>query len=258
MNYEKLKDLLDSKVLLYNNKNFIENDPISIPHRFSKNSDIEIAGFFAAILAWGNRKTIINNCNRLMQLMDFTPYDFIVNHSEIDLKKFDKFVHRTFNSTDLLFFIEVFKRVYKKKQSLETLFLPENTIVNIKTGLISFHNFCFDFDFAPQRTKKHISTPLKNSACKRLNMYLRWMVRNDNNGVDFGIWKKIKPSQLVCPLDVHVIRTSNSLSLLNSEKGNWQNAEKLTENLKLFDANDPVKYDFALFGMGIENKLKSH
>lgn len=256
MNLEKIKELLDSKAELYNNKSFIENDPISIPHRFSKKQDIEIAGFFASILAWGIRKSIINNCNRMMNLMENSPYDFIINHSPTDLKRFEKFVHRTFNSTDLLFFIEAFRIFYNKNESLETLFLPDNSTSNVKTGLINFHNYCFRFDFAPQRTKKHVSTPLRNSACKRLNMYLRWMVRNDNKGVDFGIWRKIKPSQLVCPLDVHVIRMANNLGLLDSEKGNWLNAEKLTEKLKLFDPHDPVKYDFALFGMGIENKIK--
>ena len=255
MNFEELKDLLEQKANLFNNKNFIENDPISIPHRFSKKQDIEISGFFASILAWGNRKSIINSCNRLIGLMDNCPYDFVINHSEADLKRMEKFAHRTFNSTDLLFLIEAFKTIYKKYNTLESLFVPQNTEQNIKSGLINFHNFCFEFDFAPQRTKKHISTPERKSACKRLNMFLRWMVRKDKNGVDFGIWNNINPSQLVCPLDVHVIRTANKIGLLNSEKSNWENAEKLTDTLKLFDKADPVKYDFALFGMGIENKL---
>lgn len=256
MNLDDLKELLDSKVELYNNISFIENDPISIPHSFSKKQDIEISGFFAAILAWGNRKSIINSCQRLINFMDNQPYDFILNHSKNDLKRFEKFAHRTFNSTDLLFFIEAFKNIYRKYNTLETLFITTYKDENVKSGLINFHNYCFEFDFAPLRTKKHVATPHRHSACKRLNMYLRWMVRDDNKGVDFGIWKNIKPKQLVCPLDVHVLRNANSLGLLNSEKGNWENAEKLTEKLKIFDKNDPVKYDFALFGMGIENKLK--
>lgn len=254
MRFEQLKEILEQKYLLHNNASFIENDPISIPHRFTIKQDIEIAGFFAAILAWGNRKSIINSCNKLINLMDNAPFEFIKNHSESDLKRFEKFAHRTFNSTDLLFIIEVFKNFYKKYNTLELLFATGNTD-NVKNGLINFHNQCFEFDFAPQRSKKHISTPLKKSACKRLNMYLRWMVRNDNNGVDFGIWKNIKPSQLICPLDVHVLRTANSLELLNSEKSNWENAELLTQKLAEFDKNDPVKYDFALFGMGLENKF---
>lgn len=254
MNYHFLKNLLDKKAEQFNNVSFIENDPICIPHRFTKKQDIEIAGFFASILAWGNRKSIINSCNRLMNIMDNNPYDFIINHTDFDLKNMEKFVHRTFNSTDLLFFIEAFKIIYKKYNSLEPLFISTNNEKNVKTGLINFHNYCFELDFAPQRSKKHISTPARKSACKRLNMFLRWMVRKDNNGVDFGIWDKIKPSQLICPLDVHVIRNANNLKLINSDKGNWENAENLTNALKLFDKNDPVKYDFALFGMGIENK----
>ena len=248
----ELQELLDEKVKKFNNSSFLTADPIGIPHRFSLKQDIEISGFFAAILAWGNRKSIINNCNRLMHLMDESPYDFVINHSPTDLIKFDKFVHRTFNCTDLLFLIEAFKGFYKEHNTLEVLFTPKIDDSTVKSGLENFHSSCFKLDYAPLRSKKHIATPQKKSACKRLNMYLRWMVRDDSNGVDFGIWKSIKPSQLICPLDVHVLKVANYLGLINTSKSNWQTAELLTSKLRQFDANDPVKYDFALFGMGLE------
>lgn len=257
MNLEDLQHLLDEKYRQYNQAGFIKYDPIQIPHRFTLKQDIEIAGFFAAILSWGNRKTIIQNCSKLMALMDDSPYDFIVNHQESDLPKLNGFVHRTFNSTDLYFIIEAFRRIYKQYQSLEPLFMPKEGEQTVKTGLERFHNTCFEFDFAPLRSKKHISTPSKKSACKRLNMYLRWMVRTDKQGVDFGIWQQIKPAQLITPLDVHVQRTALELGLLKSEKSDWDAAESLTESLRQFDPEDPVKYDFALFGMGIESKFGS-
>ena len=256
MNSRQLKDLLDEKYLKFNRADFIIDDPVGIPHRFTLKQDIEIAGFFAAILAWGNRRSIINSCNKLLQHMDNSPFEFIQHHSPKDLKSLEKFVHRTFNSTDLLFLIEVFKEIYSKYPSLEKLFAPEKGDKNVKTGLINFHDFCFSLSYAPARSKKHIATPAKKSACKRLNMYLRWMVRKDNHGVDFGIWENIKTSQLICPLDVHVQRVAIHLGLLNNEKNNWANAEELTKQLKQFDNADPVKYDFALFGMGIENFIQ--
>ena len=252
MKNSDLKLLLDEKVEKFNRPSFIENDPISIPHRFSLKQDIEISGFFAAILAWGNRKSIINNCKRLMHLMDERPYDFVTGHSPIELRKLEKFVHRTFNSTDLLFIIEAFKEFYKDRDSLEYLFKPDQSDKTVKSGLEKFHNACFALPYAPLRSKKHIATPAKGSACKRLNMFLRWMVRDDNKGVDFGIWKTINPSQLICPLDVHVLRVANHLGLLATDKSNWQTAELLTSKLRKFNSNDPVKYDFALFGMGLE------
>ncbi|MFM9943873.1 MAG: TIGR02757 family protein [Bacteroidia bacterium] len=252
MNKAELQKLLDEKVIKYNHPSFLENDPLGIPHRFTLKQDIEISGFFAAILAWGNRKSIINNCNKLMRLMEESPYDFITNHSPNELKRFEKFVHRTFNGTDLLFIIEAFKEFYKEHDSLERLFLPKPGEKTVKSGLENFHNSCFNLSYAPLRSKKHIASPFKKSACKRLNMYLRWMVRDDEKGVDFGIWKSIKPSQLICPLDVHVLRVANTLGLLSTEKSNWETAELLTSQLRKFDKNDPVKYDFALFGMGLE------
>jgi len=257
MNSGELKALLEEKYQKFNQPAFLEHDPLGIPHRFKRKHDIEISGFFAAILAWGNRKSIISSCNKLIYLMDDSPYEFIVSHSSPELKRFEKFVHRTFNSTDLLFLIEAFKNIYLEYKSLEPLFVPNSTDLTVKSGLENFHRYCFSLPFAPLRSKKHIATPEKKSACKRLNMFLRWMVRSDEHGVDFGIWKTIKPSQLICPLDVHVLRIANELSLLNTNKSDWQTAELLTSQLRKLDPIDPVKYDFALFGMGLEkNQLR--
>ena len=235
----------------YNRVNFIEDDPISIPHLFSKKQDIEIAGLFAATLSWGLRKTILKNCNQLMHLMDNHPYDFIQHHSPKDLKALNTFVHRTFNSTDLLYFIAFLKEYYTKEISLEQLFLG----ADVEAGLINFHNtFCSSQDF-PQRTKKHVATPQRKSTCKRLNMYLRWMVRKDKNGVDFGLWKTIKPRDLLCPLDVHVENYARKLKLIERPQRDWLTVVELTSNLKEIDAKDPIRFDFALFGMGIEKVI---
>lgn len=250
-------ELLNEKYEQFNHPNFIESDPISIPHRFSLQQDIEIAGFFAAVLAWGQRKTIINKCTELFNLMDNSPFDFIKNHQDADLKRFLNFKHRTFNATDTLYFIEFFKDYFSKFNSLENAFLIEYNAENqnIKNQLINFHKLFFSFEDAPTRTQKHIATPARNSACKRINMFLRWMVRQDNKGVDFGIWKNISPSQLICPCDVHVERVGKKLGLITRPTTDWQMAEELTENLKKIDPTDPVKYDFALFGLGIEGYL---
>jgi uncharacterized protein (TIGR02757 family) len=252
-----LKQLLDEQLKLHNQQGFIEKDPISIPHRFSKNQDIEIAGFFAAIFAWGNRTTIINKCNELIQLMDDAPFQFITQHQEIELKRFLAFKHRTFNATDLLHFIRVLRYHYDNQSSAEpTLETAFSNALNrkddtVENALVSFHDYFFSLEDSPGRTKKHISTPANNSSCKRLNMFLRWMVRKDKAGVDFGIWKNIKPNQLVCPLDVHVQRVARNLNLIQSEKADWKTAVELTEKLKSFDPIDPVKYDIALFSMGV-------
>lgn len=234
---------------------FIDGDPISIPHQYSKREDIEIAGLFAAILAWGQRKTIIRKCSELMMLMDNTPHDFIINHSENDLKSFKHFKHRTFNLTDTLYFVSFLKEMYQANDSLENLFLIKQGEVNVRSGLINFHNTFCSLPFFPSRTRKHVSTPERNSACKRLNMYLRWMVRRDNNKVDFGLWGKIDASKLVCPCDVHVENVAKKLGLVSEKKANWKMAVELTSNLKILDPNDPVKYDFALFGLGVEEKF---
>jgi uncharacterized protein (TIGR02757 family) len=252
--------LLDELLLSHNNQGFIPQDPISIPHQYSLQQDMEIAGFFAAIFAWGNRTTIINKSKELMALMDDAPFAFICNHRETDLKRFLPFKHRTFNATDLLHLIRFlhfhYTDGYKKwgdAPTLESAFahgmMPDDA--DVKNGLSSFHGYCFQWDDSPNRTRKHISTPDNNSSCKRLNMYLRWMVRQDKGGVDFGIWKTIRPHQLVCPLDVHVQRVARRLGLITSEKSDWKTAVELTNNLKQLDPKDPVKYDIALFSMGV-------
>jgi len=247
----ELKEFLEEKVSLYNQPTFIENDPIFIPHLFTKNQDIEIAGFWAAILAWGQRKTIINKCKELFAMMDNAPHDFILNHSDDDLKPLLKFKHRTFNSTDTLYFIHYFRQYYQKQSSLEDAFVQHADSSNIEQYLINFHRQFFALADHPPRTKKHIPTPERKSACKRLNMFLRWMVRKDDKGVDFGLWKKILPSQLVCPCDLHVDRVARKLGLISRSQTDWQTAIELTENLKELDPRDPVKYDFALFGLGV-------
>ena len=252
-----LKIFLDEKVDYYNQPSFIEADPVFIPHQFTKKQDIEIAGFFAAIFAWGNRTTIINKSNVLMQLMDKSPHEFVLQHQKKDLQKLDGFKHRTFNTTDLLYCIEFFKMHYSNNESLEAAFTKglhkkDDTIEN---GLNGFYNYFFSLPHIPERTKKHIASPEKKSSCKRLNMYLRWMVRNDNKGVDFGIWKNISPAQLVIPIDVHVARVAKRLNLLQNNKTDWQAALELTAYLRTLDKHDPVKYDFALFSLGVIEKF---
>lgn len=256
----ELHEFLDRKVIEFNTAAFIEDDPICIPHLFSKKQDIEIAGFFAAIFAWGIRKTIINKSKLLLQLMDNAPHDFCLHHNDNDLKRLERFCHRTFNDTDLLYFISFLKFHYSKHSSLETAFFNKKTIQRsnnnciIEQSLNHFYQYFFSLDDVPQRTKKHIASPAKNSTCKRLNMYLRWMVRVDKKGVDFGIWKKIAPSQLICPVDVHVARVAKNFNLLKRKQVDWLAAVELTEALKTMDPTDPVKYDFALFGLGVLEK----
>jgi uncharacterized protein (TIGR02757 family) len=258
-NRDYIFDLLERKYKEYNSRTFIDTDPIIVPHQFSKKQDIEIAGFFAATLAWGQRKTIIANAGKLMQWMDNAPHEFLLNHRETDLKRFLHFKHRTFNATDTLYFIEFLKTHYRAHPSLEDAFLPDGAkkCTSIEDALITFNERFFSLEDAPQRTRKHVSTPLRKSSCKRLNMYLRWMVRKDKSGVDFGIWNKIKPAQLLCPLDVHVDRTARLLGLIKSKQTNWQTVLELTDNLRTFDSKDPVKYDFALFGLSVMEKGKN-
>ena len=230
---KSLKAFLDQRVELYNQPSFIAKDPVSIPHRFTKKQDIEIAGFFSAIFSWGNRTTIINKSIELIDLMDNAPFDFVINHQEKDLVKFTEFVHRTFNSTDLLYFIDFLHNHYSGKikpgksihretePSLESAFSHWMDKGDTDTGkaLQGFHQYFFSSEDAPHRTKKHIATPDKNSSCKRLNMFLRWMVRKDKKGVDFGIWKSIKPEQLVCPLDLHVAQGGKKIWLAYQATG---------------------------------------
>jgi uncharacterized protein (TIGR02757 family) len=244
-----LKKWLDDQVRRYNHISFIEKDPIAVPHLFSNKQDIEIAGLFAAVFAWGNRTTIINKSKELMHLMDMKPYEFCLHHKKIDLIKISTFKHRTFQADDLYYFIFFLHQHYQKYDTLETAFFPRNKM-SVEEGLNHFREYFFSFEHL-KRTEKHISSPEQKSACKRLNMYLRWMVRNDNKGVDFGIWKKISPSLLICPLDVHVSNVARELNLLKRNQNDWEAAIELTDNLKRFDSKDPVKYDFALFGTGV-------
>lgn len=276
-----IKALLDAKVLQYNRPGFIENDPVSIPHQFNKKQDIEIAAFFAAILAWGQRKTIINKCRELMDRMDNQPYQFMRHHAEADLKRLLGFKHRTFNDTDLLYFVSFFKQHYSQSATLESAFtrgqvfnpdymghMAVNTpalvsaspacmagqiqTFTMEQALNNFRAYFFSLDDFPQRTVKHISSPLQRSTCKRLNMFLRWMIRKDECGVDFGLWNAFPMSALICPCDVHVDRVARKLGLITRRQTDWLTALELTENLRKFDEHDPVKYDFALFGMGVE------
>ncbi|HPA36393.1 MAG TPA: TIGR02757 family protein [Chitinophagales bacterium] len=244
-------DLLEYYCDKYNRKSFIQDDPILIPHRYTRAQDIEIAGFFAATLAWGNRKSIINSCNRLMEWMDNDPYRFVLHHTPKERKPFEKFVHRTFNATDVLYFIHFLQHHYAKHNSLEILFAADD----METGLQQFRQAFFALEEAPQRTRKHVSSPANKSTCKRLNMYLRWMVRKDRRGVDFGIWKTIKPAQLLMPLDVHVENYARQLQLIQRKQRDWLTVCELTANLKQIDAKDPVRFDYALFGMGIEKAI---
>ncbi|MEE9373766.1 MAG: TIGR02757 family protein [Saprospiraceae bacterium] len=247
---KQLKSFLDKKTKEYNHPRFILNDPISIPKKFSKLQDIEIIGLWTALLSWGQRVSIINSGNRLIELMDGSPFDFVINHTEKDRARFLKFVHRTFQPIDALVFLDFFQKYYQLNESLEDAFYVDSNIDPIKKGLIQFKNIFFNSELIPKRTQKHIASPLKNSACKRLNMFLRWMVRDDEI-VDFGKWKKINKKDLLVPLDVHVQRIALSLGLLKREKADWKALMELMENLRELDPKDPGKYDYALFGLGI-------
>jgi uncharacterized protein (TIGR02757 family) len=255
-----IKQLLDQKVKQYNHIDFIEKDPISIPHLYTKQQDIEIAAFFAAIFAWGNRTTIIQKSKELLERMDNAPFEYCTQHQAKDLKKLAGFAHRTFNDRDLLYCIAFFKHHYANQKSLETaFFMDQHSGKKIKTvaaGLVNFKNYFFSLEDAPYRTKKHIASPENRSTCKRLNMFLRWMVRKDQHGVDFGLWKTISPADLIIPIDVHVARVSKSLGLISRPQIDWLTALELTEYCRTLDARDPVKYDFALFSLGVTEKIR--
>lgn len=254
MNHSELKSFLDEKVELYNNPNFIESDPVQIPHLFSIKEDIEIAGFLSATIAWGNRKMIIKNSYRMMDLMGNAPYDFIMSHSEKDLEQLEFFVHRTFNGQDFASFIRSLKHIYENHGGLEAVFSQhQSQEMERASTQSSIHEFKKIFFQIPHqhRTQKHISDPLNNSAAKRINMYLRWMIRQDNKGVDLGIWKSISPASLSCPLDVHSGNVARKLGLLARKQNDGKALAELDLQLREFDANDPVKYDFALFGLGV-------
>lgn len=254
MDINEIKELLDQKFLEFNQEEFIKTDPIQIPRMFSDEKNIEISGFLAATIAWGNRKMIINNSKKLMQLIDNSPIDFVLNHTPKDLKKLADFKHRTFNGEDAIFFIKSLKNIYSNYGGLKSIF--ENSYSknqNIKDTINDFRKIFFEIDH-PKRTTKHVANVEKKSAAKRINMYLRWMARKDNNGVDFGIWD-IPSSALMMPLDVHSGNVSRKLGLLTRKQNDWPAVEELTNNLKQFDSADPVKYDFSLFGMGVFDKF---
>jgi uncharacterized protein (TIGR02757 family) len=257
MKHQALKAFLNKKVDEYNQPFFIDSDPICIPHLFTKKQDIEIAALFASIFAWGNRTTIINKSKELLQLMDMAPHEFCLHHNNNSLKRLIGFKHRTFNDTDLLYFVEFLRFHYSNHDSLEPAFsrwMDKNDRTTEK-ALTGFQKYFFSLEDLPARTRKHISSPLKNSTCKRLNMFLRWMVRKDQHGVDFGIWNQLAPSQLVCPIDLHVARVAKRFNLLQRKPIDWLAALELTEYLRSLDKNDPVKYDFALFGLGVMEKF---
>lgn len=248
LNKTELKEFLDEKAKLYNNPKFIETDPIQIPHQFSLKEEIEISSFLVSAIAWGNRKMIIRNGFRMMELMGNSPYDFVMNHKEADLERFNGFVHRTFNETDFKYFIKALKNIYTNYNGLEAVFNTENN--SLQHTISEFKKLFFEIEH-PTRTTKHISDPLKGSAAKRLNMWLRWLCRKDNNGVDFGIWQNVNPSQLSCPLDVHSGNVARKLGLLKRKQNDAKALLELDTSLRKLDPKDPVKYDFALFGLGV-------
>ena len=255
-----IKQLLDQKVKQYNHIDFIEKDPICIPHLFTKQQDIELAAFFAAIFAWGNRATIIQKSKELLTRMDNAPFEFCTQHQAKDVKKLVGFAHRTFNDRDLSHCIAFFKQHYTSQKSLETAFFMDQQsgkkIKTVEAGLVNFKKYFFSMEDAPHRTKKHIASPENGSTCKRLNMFLRWMVRKDQHGVDFGLWKSISPADLIIPIDVHVARVSRSFGLISRPQIDWLTAMELTEYCRTLDASDPAKYDFALFSLGVTEKMR--
>ncbi|MFN8210126.1 MAG: TIGR02757 family protein [Bacteroidales bacterium] len=251
---QEMKSFLDEKVELYNRPSFIESDPISIPHQFTSREDIEISGFLAATIAWGNRKMILRNANQMMKLLENTPYDFIMNSSEKELMNVEKFVHRTFNSTDLSYFLIALRHIYRNKGGLEQVFKKNMTSHSIQPAIHELHKVFFELPHE-KRTEKHVSDPNKGSSAKRINMFLRWMVRKDNCGVDFGIWDSISPSVLSCPLDVHSGNIARKLGLLSRKQNDARAVAELDSVLRSFDSEDPVKYDFALFGLGAIEKF---
>jgi uncharacterized protein (TIGR02757 family) len=259
MDQNALKHLLEQKYREFNRADFIAADPISVPHRFVRLQDREIIGFWTAILAWGNRKSIIQSADRIVTLMDGAPWDFVRNHEERDRARFLEFKHRTFQATDTLWFLAFFQEYYTRHNSLERAFARHLDVSSetVEAALRGFHRDFFDHPYAPERTRKHVATPERGSTCKRLNMFLRWMVRRDGSGVDFGVWNDIAPSQLLIPLDVHVERVARRLGLVQRKQTDWQTVLELTSNLRTFDPADPVKYDFALFGLGVlENEKR--
>jgi uncharacterized protein (TIGR02757 family) len=251
---QELKEFLDAKVVQYNHPKFIDSDPIQVPHQYNAKEDIEISSFLTATIAWGNRKSIIKNSRYLMELLDNTPYDFVINHEESDLDKLFPFVHRTFNGQDCIQFIKSLKHIYTCHNGLEAIFIKHAQPNSLQLSIHHFKQYFFEINHS-KRTQKHISNPLKNSAAKRINMFLRWMVRKDDAGVDFGIWKHLSPAQLSCPLDVHSGNVARKLGLLKRKQNDGKALQELDVNLRKLDPLDPVKYDFALFGLGVFEKF---
>jgi uncharacterized protein (TIGR02757 family) len=247
---QDIKTFLDEKVIQYNQPSFIEPDPISIPHQFNVKEDIEISGFLAATIAWGNRKMIVKNANRMVDLMGNSPHDFVMSHNHIQLERLDGFVHRTFNADDFKYFVKALQHIYLNHNGIEAIFNKHKTKASLQDAIHEFKRTFFSIDH-PHRTQKHVGDPYKKSAAKRINMYLRWMVRNDNTGVDFGLWKSISPAILSCPLDTHSGNVARKLGLLHRKQNDAKALEELDLALRALDANDPVKYDFALFGLGV-------
>ncbi|MDX1362928.1 MAG: TIGR02757 family protein [Arenibacter latericius] len=254
MTKKELKEFLDAKSEQYNRPDFLTTDPLQIPHQFSKKEDIEISGFLTATIAWGNRKSIIKNAERMMEMMGSSPHDFILNHQETDLDRFQDFVHRTFNSEDLTYFVRSLKNIYINHRGLESVFNKHSEPDSLQTAISQFKSVFFELPHQA-RTTKHVSDPLKGSAAKRINMFLRWMVRNSETGVDFGIWKSISPSQLSCPLDVHSGNVARKLGLIKRKQNDGKALLELDTQLRKLDPLDPVKYDFALFGLGVFEKF---
>lgn len=250
LTFDELRDFLEEKVIQYNTPNFIELDPIQIPHMYSDKEDIEISGFLAATISWGNRASIIKSAKRMMSLIGNSPYDFVLNHKDEQLNAMSGFVHRTFNTTDFIFFIKALKVIYQERNGLEGIFNEYKTEDSLQ---LAIHQLKKDFFTIPHpiRTEKHISDPLKGSAAKKINMYLRWMIRNDNNGVDFGLWKSISPSILSCPLDIHSANVARKLGLIKRKQNDAKTVLELDSTLRKLDCKDPAKYDFALFGLGV-------
>lgn len=250
MTQNELQEFLEAKVIQYNKPDFITSDPIQIPHQFSLKEDIEIAAFLTATISWGNRKMIINNAHKMMDLLGNSPYDFVMQHDQNQLERLDHFVHRTFNGTDFSFFVTSLQNIYKNHDGLEAVFAKSSEKYSLQNSISEFKQVFFEIKH-PDRTQKHVSNPLKNSAAKRINMFLRWMIRNDKTGVDFGIWKSMNPSQLSCPLDVHSGNVARKLGLLTRKQNDGKALNELDNKLRKMDSNDPVKYDFALFGLGV-------
>lgn len=254
MELSEIKSFLDEKVIKFNQPSFIDNDPISIPHLYQRKEDIEISGFLTATIAWGRRDLILKSAHRLMELLEHSPFEFITEANQREWSRFETFYYRTFSSVDCLYFIKALHEIYTQNKGLEGVFSDQYQSGNIKPVLVHFRDIFLSFD-PLRRTHKHVANILNGASAKRINMYLRWMVRNDMNGVDFGIWKKIKTADLLLPLDLHTGNISRKLGILKRKQNDIKAVDEVMTILRQFDSNDPVKYDFALFGLGVEEKF---